>query len=267
MPYKPPGIKWIAGQLELGKLNPETDTAYLHWQLVLAADTQVRGAAIKKLFGDSTHVELSRSDALDNYVFKDDETTIAGTRFELGKKALKVNNKRDWDAIRDLARAGRIDEIDAGTYICHYRTLRQIAVDHMVPVAMERRINVYWGPTGVGKSRRAWAEAGLTAYPKSPTTKFWDGYRDQTRVVMDEFRGSIDIAHVLRWFDRYPVIIEVKGSATVLSATTIWITSNLNPEDWYPAIDHDTRAALLRRLSITHMTEPWLPDIPLVTDQ
>jgi len=199
------------------------------------------------------------------YVWKD-ETAVEGTRFELGKKPLKVNNKRDWDAIRDLAKAGKLEEIPAGPYICHYRTFKQIAVDNMVPVAMERRINVFWGPTGVGKSRRAWAEAGLKAYPKSPTTKFWDGYRDQTRVVMDEFRGSIDISHILRWFDRYPVIIEIKGSATVLSATTIWITSNISPEDWYPAIDSDTRAALLRRLHVTHMTTPWLPDIPLVTD-
>ena len=57
-----------------------------------------------------------------------------------------------------------------------------------------------------------------SSIPKDPRTKFWDGYRNQENVVIDEFRGAIDIAHILRWFDRYPVIVEVKGSSVVLSA-------------------------------------------------
>jgi len=126
-----------------------------------------------------------------------------------------------------------------------------IACDHLEPVAVERTIYVFWGKTGTGKSRRAWEEAGLQAYPKDPRTKFWDGYRNQENVVIDEFRGGIDIAHILRWFDRYPVIVEVKGSSVVLSAKTIWITSNLDPNYWYPELDGETRSALLRRLNIT----------------
>jgi len=92
----------------------------------------------------------------------------------------------------------------------------------------------------------------LDAYPKDPRTKFWDGYNGQQHVVIDEFRGSIDISHMLRWLDRYPVIVEVKGSSTCLVATTIWITSNLDPRDWYMDLDVDTKQALLRRLVITH---------------
>jgi len=261
-PYLPPGITWVYGQLEKGESNPRFP--YVHWQFVLSTPKQVRGSFLIKTFGQF-HIELTRSAFADDYCCKD-ATAVLGTRFELGKKALKKNCAKDWDKVKELAIAGRLSEIDAGTYICHFANLKRIAVEHMAPVAMERVIHVYWGPTGVGKSRRAWAEAGLTAYPKAPTSKFWDGYRDQARVVMDEFRGSIDVSHILRWFDRYPVIIEVKGSATVLSATTIWVTSNISPEDWYPGIDSDTRAALLRRLTIEHMTTPWLPGVPLVTD-
>lgn len=47
----------------------------------------------------------------------------------------------------------------------------------MVAPAVERVVQVYWGTTGTGKSHRAWAEAGITAYPKDPLSKFWDGYR------------------------------------------------------------------------------------------
>lgn len=72
-------------------------------------------------------------------------------------------------------------------------------------------------------------------------------------MVIDEFRGGIDIAHLLRWLDRYPVIVEVKGSSVVLKAKKIWITSNLNPEQWYEGLDQATTQALLRRLNVTHL--------------
>jgi len=117
---------------------------------------------------------------------------------------------------------------------------------------MERRVDVFWGRTGTGKSRRAWNEAGFGAYPKDPRTKFWDGYREQEHVVIDEFRGDIDISHVLRWFDRYPVIVEVKGGSVSFVAKRIWITSNVDPRDWFPNVCQETKNALIRRLNITH---------------
>ena len=90
----------------------------------------------------------------------------------------------------------------------------------------------------------------MDAYPKDPATKFWDGYQGQKNVVIDEFRGTIGIHNMLRWLDRYPVIVEIKGSSVVLNAETIWITSNLHPSSWYPELDLETQAALLRRLEI-----------------
>lgn len=121
----------------------------------------------------------------------------------------------------------------------------------MEPIGVEKTVQVFWGPTGTGKSKRAWEEATTEAFPKDPRTKFWDGYRGQCSVVIDEFRGDIDISHVLRWLDRYPVIVEVKCGSVVLRAKSIWITSNLDPRKWYPNLDKETQDALLRRLNIT----------------
>lgn len=72
--------------------------------------------------------------------------------------------------------------------------------------------------------------------------------------MVDEFRGGIDIAHLLRWFDRYPVNVEIKGAAVTLKATKIWVTSNLPPDRWYPDLDPETFAALMRRLTVHHIT-------------
>jgi len=179
-----------------------------------------------------------------------EETSVAGTRFELGVLPVRRNEAKDWQTVFDLAKAGDLESIPASILVPHYSALKKIKVDYLKPVATIREVYVFWGPTGTGKSRRAWDEAGLHAYPKDPRTKFWDGYQSQKHVIIDEFRGVIDIANLLRWFDRYPVIVEVKGSSACLVATKIWLTSNLAPEFWYPDADPATVAALFRRLKI-----------------
>lgn len=244
-PYLPPGLSYLKGQLEHG-----SDTGFLHWQLLALFSTAVRLPVVRRVFGPF-HAELSRSSAADAYVWKDD-TAVDGTRFELGTKPLKRNSKRDWDRVFDLARSGNLMDIERSVLVPHYRTLRCIAADFACPTPMLREVFVFWGPTGTGKSRLAWERAGLEAFPKDPRTKFWDGYRGQEHVVIDEFRGGIDIAHILRWLDRYPCNVEVKGSSVPLKATKIWFTSNLDPRQWYPDLDTETYAALMRRINITH---------------
>jgi len=223
----------------------------LHWQLIVYCTQLSRLKRITSIFGSGIHAELSRSAAARDYVWKDD-TAIPGTRFELGEPPIRRNNKKDWDGVLSNARDGKFDDIPSDILVRYYGSIKRIRQDNLQPIAMERSVFVFWGRTGLGKSRRAWAEAGLDAYPKDPRSKFWDGYCGQKHVVIDEFRGGIDVAHLLRWLDRYPVIVEVKGSSTCLVATSIWITSNLQPSNWYPDLDDDTKQALLRRLHVTH---------------
>jgi len=227
----------------------------LHWQVVIGFKKAARLAAVRTLFGNF-HAELCRSEAADDYVWKD-ESAVEGTRFELGRKAFKRSSETDWELVRESAKRGDLTAVPADVFVRCYSSLKSIAKDYMEPVAIERRIKVFWGVTGTGKSRRAWAEAGLDAFPKDPCTKFWDGYRPDIHkhVVIDEFTGTIAINHILRWFDRYPVIVEAKHGACVFAATDIWITSNVDPREWYPDIREEQKAALLRRLDITYFGE------------
>lgn len=241
----PEGVRFIKGQKELG-----STTGYSHWQVSVGFKNPVTMAVVKRAFGQ-VHCERSRSAAVDEYVWKDD-TAVEGTRFELGSKPVKRSSKADWDRVWELARTGDIEGIESSVRVQHYRTLRIIRADYAQPVAVERACYVYWGATGTGKSRSAWDEAGIEAYPKDPRTKWWDGYLNQENVVIDEFRGAIDPSHMLRWLDRYPVLVEIKGSSVPLRAKKIWITSNLNPDLWYPDLDEETRKALRRRMEIKH---------------
>jgi len=246
-PFLPVGCQYIVGQLERGE-----GTGYLHWQVLVAFSRKQSGAGVKSVFGTSCHFELSRSDAASKYVQKED-TRVEGTQFELGAKPFARNSRVEWESVWTAAQSGDLQQIPANVRVVNYRTIRAIGSDYSRCIGMERECFVYWGKTGTGKSRRAWDEAGMEAYCKDPRSKFWDGYQSEENVVIDEFRGGIDIAHLLRWLDRYPVRVEIKGSSKPLLAKKIWITSNLRPGQWYPDVDPDTVDALMRRLTVEEL--------------
>lgn len=241
--YTDADVAWIKGQQECGA------GGLVHWQIVVGFSRAVRLSAVRRVFPG--HWELTRSRAAEAYVWKPD-TAIADTQFEWGERPFKCNSKTDWDSVRAAASTANWDAIPSQVFVQHYNSIRRIASDNVKPVPMERSCRVFWGATGTGKSRRAWDEAGMDSYAKDPLTKWWCGYNGEQNVVIDEFRGVLSIAHLLRWLDRYPVRVETKGASQPLKATQFWITSNLDPRLWYPDADDETKQALLRRLNITH---------------
>ena len=92
-------------------------------------------------------------------------------------------------------------------------------------------------------------------YWKLSSNKWWDGYRGEDGVIIDEFTGLFDIVHLLRWLDRYPVLLEIKGGFAIARFSRVWITSNLDPRLWYPTATVEQRDALMRRMSVTEITE------------
>lgn len=247
-------VSYIKGQAEKGLL-----TGYKHWQICVCFKVKRRCGFVKSIFGLTCHAEATRSEAAFDYVWKE-ETRIAGTQFEFGELPFNRSKPICWKSVWDNAKVGNVEAIPFDIRVRSYNSIKRIEKDYAVPVAMERIVYVFVGSTGIGKSHRAWMEAGLDAYPKSPSTKFWDGYTGQQNVIIDEFAGEIGISHVLRWFDKYPVLIETKGGGCVLKATKFWVTTNVHPVDWFPLLDRKRLAALLRRLVITVFDDvPYVP--------
>lgn len=243
----------LKGQQEVGEQGLH------HWQLIANFSRPVTGNQVKSFFCPQAHIEKTRSDAADAYVWKE-ESAVQGTRFEKGDKPLRRNNKTDWDLVRTNAKTGNFDDIDADVFVRHYSSLKRIRVDYAEPIWRENiEVLVYWGGSGLGKTRRAWHEADKNVYVKDPNTKWWDGYKGEECVIIDEFTGVIAINHILRWLDRYPCSAEVKGYSTPLRANRFWITSNLDPRTWYPDANSDQMRALLRRMKITHFLGEWVP--------
>ena len=141
---------------------------------------------------------------------------------------------------------------------------------------------VFWGGSGVGKSRRALFEGGSDAFwlprPLANGQVWWDGYDGQETVVIDDFTCWIPLNQMLRMLDRYPLNVQTKGSTVPFKPRTIIITSNFNPRNWYEKCPQEQRDSLFRRLGmpfgpnqetddtfgsqVYHIEEPWSPPPP-----
>lgn len=132
----------------------------------------------------------------------------------------------------------------------------------MVPLPRpDVRVRVFYGISGSGKTHSAIEALGPDYYDKLPTSKFWDGYKGETNVLIDEFRGEIGISHLLKWCDKYKCTVENKGGGVPLAATNIIITSNIHPKDWWKDLDNATLNAFLRRVTVTHYENPFGIDL------
>lgn len=269
------GVQYIKGQAEEG------EGGYKHWQLVVCLERKQRLSGAKKLFCEQAHLEPTRSSAALEYVWKD-ETSVEGTRFELGRVPFKRNSGVDWEQQRQLAKEGRLDEIEPQIFINNYRTLKQIKTDYAgLHPREEVRTMVYWGVPNSGKTYRAKLESGYhdaegkvllenlkDIYVKTGSNKWWDGYAGQKKVIIEEFDGQIGINHLKVWTDPSgtPCNVETKGGSVPLLATEFWITSNKDWREWYPDACKNDRKALRRRWKIHQFVNEWRRSEVVVQD-
>jgi Putative viral replication protein len=76
-------VKWVLGQLEVGA------SGFKHYQLIFSVNKKMTIVGAKKLFPDflSPHLELTRSEAAEAYVQKED-TRILDSQFEYGVNSI-----------------------------------------------------------------------------------------------------------------------------------------------------------------------------------
>ncbi len=131
------------------------------------------------------------------------------------------------------------------------------------PRIRDVNISVFFGPPGTGKTRAAYLEdKHLFSIPIGKDMWF-DNYRGEKTLLIDDFNGELRLVDLLRLLDIYPVQIPIKGSFVYLQATRIIITSNTPIEYWY---DYTTRQdslnALKRRIrNIVEFDTVYLEEI------
>lgn len=169
-----------------------------------------------------------------------------GDRPEQGKRTDLLEVGSDIVSGRKRVADIAIDRPDL--FIKYHRGLQLLEQRVTTRRTWQMEVMVYHGTTGSGKTRTAFEEAGDDAYWK-PKGEWWDGYSGHENVIIDEFAHDVPITTLLRWLDRYPLQVPIKGGFAEFAAKRVWITSNIDPDDWYPDARDEHRAALRRRFT------------------
>lgn len=260
-PYDWP-VEYAVWQYELGENGNPHLQGYVH------LDKPRSLQWCKTNLDDSAHWEPRRGTHAEarEYCTKDD-TRVDGP-WEFGDPP-KQGDRSDLLALQTMLDTGASIEQVArehfGAFMRYNRNIRayrELTLPHRNP-DNEVHVYVYWGPPGTGKSRRALYEAGEDAYFLSPPNAvggavWWDGYTGQDCIIIDDFYGWIPHHFMLRLCDRYPFTVQYKGGSIPIAATRIWITSNKEPNEWWPRTG---LGAMERRIThVDNMTGEWHPD-------
>jgi len=121
---------------------------------------------------------------------------------------------------------------------------------------------VIWGPTGAGKTYSAVnvLAKGVPYYiveaPAKKNDKIWfNGYQGQKVLILDDFAGEVcNINYLKRLLDKYKQKVEIKGGYVWAQWSTVIITSQHPPSEWYAdsasaSTKPEDIAALQRRIT------------------
>ena len=165
--------------------------------------------------------------------------------------------RTDLCAFREKIKSGASDAIlindHFNEFVKYHRVIERVRMAFREPRNWEMDVNVFWGASGSGKTRRAFQEAGESHYFLSKGDNgqitWWDGYDGQTSIVIDDFYGWLPWSFILRLLDRYPFTVQVKGGAVPFTSRRIFITSNQHPQYWYKNVPNNDMTPLLRRIN------------------
>lgn len=240
---RPEGILYLVW----GKEEGENGTP--HFQGFISFGQRKRFNQVKSIISERAHIEKANGTPKQaaDYCKKDGDYEEFGTvpagqgaRTDLAKCAKKIT---EGATFQEIATEFPSVALRYGNGIQRLRSLFR-PKRSQVP-----EIWTLWGKTGTGKTRRVWEFADVEELWVHPGDRWFDGYDGQRAVLFDDFDGSwFKLSYLLKILDRYTFMVPVKGGYTWWIPNTIYITSNLHPEKWYPNALGEHKNALLRRL-------------------
>ena len=214
-----------------------------HLQGYIELDNAMTMSALKKKM-PRAHLEISKGNAEHNTKY-----CSKGKDFYTNGNPKKQGKRSDIDDVRATLKSG-----------ANMRTVVETAASHqsirMAEIYLtyheEKRdwlpiVKWYWGATGTGKTRQAYADS-IDPFTCGTTIKWWQGYDKHQHIIIDDFRtGFCTLRELLRLLDRYPFLVECKGSSRQLLAKQIIITAPHKPDHYYGETGEDINQ-LLRRI-------------------
>lgn len=183
--------------------------------------------------------------------------TTQGQRSDLSRAIQMIQSG---STMREIARESPLETVK------FYKGLQYLQSQLQEPENREKKVGLFWGQTGTGKTRMAFDCLGADLYTVFDAKAPWfDGYIGQEQVLIDECGTNLMHFNMLkRVLDRYPMQVPVKGGSVWWKPRTIVLTSNIPVEDWYPGIQSEDLAAIKRRMRIfefpkdAQLAKAWL---------
>ena len=233
-----------------------------HLQGYFEFHNQITGSALKKKI-PKAHLIMSNGTAEQNQIYCKKE----GDYYEQGEP--KKQGKRT-DLLELTQRLMNtelsLDDIASETpdiYHQYARTLAKIEDLKMRKLFRKEAPKAiwYWGTTGAGKSHEALNDYDPeTHYIYPYDAGWWDGYKQQEIVVINEFRGQIPYSEILTLADKWPHFVRRRHREPVpFISPTIIITSSLHPSEVYKNLSqNDDLAQLYRRFKIVNLKKKYI---------
>lgn len=227
------GLRYAVYQHEVGENGTE------HFQGFIQVDRVQRlSAMIKKIPGAHFEVMRGTADQARAYCMKDDSRldgpwefgsfTSQGARSDIASFKTAVDSGASdlalWDSHPNLF-------LRYGKMLTTVRNLRQETRNWVTEV------HIAYGNPGTGKTQ--WAEqqiAGRPFYRHSSAMAHWfENYKGEEDVIIDEFNGWIPWTVFLEMLDKYKCTLQGKGlpGGVNWKPKRIYITTNHSPKTWY----------------------------------
>jgi len=224
-----PQVRFLVYQLET------TATERPHFQGYIEFKNPLTLRTVKQqLFSNEVHCEIRRgtTDEAIAYCTKE-ESRIEGP-WQGGTPAPTGGARTDILAVKRMLDDGcteqEISDQHFGTWLRYHKAFERYRSIINPKRDFKTNVTVIIGPPGTGKSRYC-LEASPDGYWKQRSS-WWDCYHGEN-VIIDDYYGWLPYDVLLRICDRYPLLVETKGSQVNFTAKEIYITSNLLPEKWY----------------------------------
>lgn len=195
-----------------------------------------------------------------DYCSKDENVTEYGTKPKQGERT-------DLEGYRDEILSGSltVDEICMSNPMAYHQYGRTL--NKLEDLALRKKFRKkttegiwYYGPTGFGKSYipfHNWDPDTMYKYPKD--NGWWDGYRGQAIVVINEFRfGTMTYDKILELTEEWPETVNRRNREPApFLAQKLIVTSPYHPKDvFHDCDDVDSLEQLERRFKII-LVQDW----------
>jgi len=254
--------KYIVFGREVGKEG----TPHLQGTVVWKNQKSLMAAKRALMLGDRPHIEVCMDlfGSID-YCKKDGKFDEEGEapvpQKERGRKGKEAAAKR-WKTAYEATKSGDYSAVEPQIMITQCRNLEFLEdkARRSLPLRETPHKNLWlYGPTRTGKSREARKWFGPKAYLKEPGTKWWDNYKDEPYVIVEELSPEHKYMadRYKRWADRYVFPAEKKGGSITIRPRMMIVTSNYKPSDiWTNAADLEP---LLERFTLIEFGSDTLP--------